>query len=157
MGIYYWLRDLWKLAYISHRRIRLNLSYQIETRKLAKEGASPDEVQNTIRGRFKGEHRLIFGEESGLWSDRVLRKVRKYRIPYPDQLEDSPNWWRPRYLHRWILTEEGYDLLKPKIREEEKYRREVAEFWLKIFGFWVQSITTLLSIIVAILALTLKH
>jgi hypothetical protein len=133
---FYWLRDQFKLAYIWRLRRTLDRNYRAEAKKLEEEGIPAEEIENTIRAILKGELRVIAGESHALWSDQVLRKVRKLRIPLPTQEgEDNPNWWRPKYLRRWVLTQEGYKLLEPKIREQEKYQREVATFWLKVSAF----------------------
>jgi hypothetical protein len=155
---FYWQRDQFKLAYIRRLRRRLDRSYRAETKKLEKEGVPAEEIEHRVRSGLKGDYRVIDGESHALWSDQVLRKVRKLGIPLPSQEgENNANWWRPRYLSRWVLTQEGYNLLKPEIREQEKYQREVAAFWLQVSAFWFGVITTLLSLTIAIIALLKQH
>ena len=99
------------------------------------------------------QHVLPFKDSRAFWSDRIVRKARELGIALPDESGNIACWWRPRYLSRSILTEEGYELLKPRIRDEEKYRREVADFWLQVSGV----VITVVGLLLEILELLLKH
>ena len=71
-------------------------------------------------------------------------EAERLRVPVP---EDEKYWTRLKYAPHFHLSEGGQAMLRKRVREEKKGRREAVSFWFNI-------ITVILSLLVAILALS---
>ena len=79
-------------------------------------------------------------------SDRLVAQAERLQVPVP---EEEKYWIRLKYAPHLHLSEEGQSILRGRVREEKKARREVASFWFNV-------VTVILSLLVAIFALYKK-
>ena len=77
--------------------------------------------------------------------DQLIEQAEDLGIPIPR--DDERYWEQRKYAPHQHLSEAGQEFLRLKVREEHKTRREIISFWFNI-------VTVILSLLVAILALT---
>ena len=92
-------------------------------------------------------------------SNRVIRKARRRAIDLPSR-RDKPHWWNddqdeegsvPEYaVSRW-LSETGRTGVLKLIKQE---RRSDIEWWAKLLGGLIGSLTALLGVVVALVSIS---
>jgi len=80
---------------------------------------------------------------------QLRRRATRLGVSFPSQGEPGMYdfmEWDDDHEESAFLTESGYAEVRRRIREEEKYRREV-------WGFWIASLTGLLGTLIGVLSL----
>jgi hypothetical protein len=133
-----------KLAKLQNERSRVSKDYEAERKRLLASSLSEEEASSKAALTYKGDFRVTHTNVVVFLSDRLIEEAERLRVPVP---EDEKYWTRLKYAPHFHLSEEGQAMLRKRVREEKKGRREAVSFWFNI-------ITVILSLLVAILALS---
>ena len=132
----------YRLVKLQRVRAQVSTDYEAERARLLASGMSEEEAATQAGQMHKGDFRATHTNVVVFQSDRLLEQAERLQVPVP---EDEQHWIRLKYAPHRHLTEEGQVILRSRIREEQKARREVASYWFNI-------ITVILSLLVAIFA-----
>jgi hypothetical protein len=132
-----------RLARLQRARTQASKDYDSEKRRLLASGLSEEEASNQAGSMHKGDLRATHTNVIVFQSDRLAEEAERLQVPVP---EDDKYWIRLKYAEHLHLSEEGQHILRARVREEKKSRREAISFWFNI-------IAVVLSLLIAILAL----
>jgi hypothetical protein len=137
------LLDAFRLAKLQRARAQVSKDRDAEQKELVARGMSEEEASTQAGQMHKGDFRATHSAISVFLSDRMVKEAERLEVPVP---EDDKYWIRLKYADHLHLSEEGLAILRQRVREEKKARREVISFWFNL-------ITVILSLLVALFAL----
>jgi len=135
-----------RLARLQRARSQASRDYDAEYKRLQASGLSEEEASTRAGSMHKAEIRATHTNVVVFQSDRLVAQAERLQVPVP---EEEKYWIRLKYAPHLHLSEEGQSILRGRVREEKKARREVASFWFNV-------VTVILSLLVAIFALYKK-
>ncbi len=79
---------------------------------------------------YQTEYMPLSDSVRAMESEQFLSKLRRYRIPYPDQWSvEGEKYWDQGQEGTYYLSTEGYHQLIKLLREEQKSRRDMVLGW----------------------------
>jgi len=101
--------------------------WQERREKLRHDEETDPHILRMLEDQYVEELRMIEEEREVHFTEKLLRKARRLRVPTPpmwyEDGEQSP-YWRTGPLHRRYLSRDGIKFVRKAIREEEKWRME---------------------------------
>lgn len=137
------LVDAFRLRKLQRAREQVSKDRDAKQKHLVAKGMSEEEASTQAWQMNKGDFRATHSAIAVFLSDRTVKEAERLQISVP---EDEKYWIRLKYADHLHLSEEGLVILRQRVREEKKARREVVTFWFNI-------ITVILSLLVALFAL----
>jgi hypothetical protein len=137
------IANAYRLARLQRARSEASKDYDAEKKRALASGLSEEEAALRAGSMHKGDLRATHTNVVVFQSDRLVEEAERLQVPVP---EEEKYWIRLKYAEHLHLSEEGQHILRARVREEKKARREAVSFWFNI-------ITVVLSLLVAILAL----
>ena len=137
------LLDGIKLAKLQRARSQVSKDRDAETKLLMAGGMPEEEASSKATQMHKGDFRATHSAIAAFLSDRMVKEAERFHVSVP---KDEKYWILLKYADHLHLSEEGIAVLRQRVREERKARREAISFWFNI-------ITVILSLLVAVLAL----
>ncbi|SRR6266567_1115619 len=137
------LVNTYRLTKLQGTRSQVDKDCEVERKRLVTSGMSEEEASTQAAQMHKGDFRATHTNVVVFLSDRLVAEAERLQVPIP---EDEKYWIRLKYAAHLHLSEEGQAILRSRVREEKKARREVISFWFNV-------ITVILSLLVAIFAL----
>jgi hypothetical protein len=137
------IANAYRLARLQRARTQASNDYDAEKKRSLASGLSEEEAALRAGSMHKGDLRATHTNVAVFQSDRLVEEAERLQVPVP---EEEKYWIRLKYAEHLHVSEEGQHILRARVREEKKARREAVSFWFNI-------ITVLLSLLVAILAL----
>src|SRR5260370_1244466 len=131
-----------KLAKLQRQRSQVSKEYEAELKRLLASGLSEEDAAAQARGSHKGDFRATHADVVVFLSDRLVEEAERLQVPVP---QDEKYWIRLKYAAHVHLSEEGQAILRQRVREEKKARREAV-------GFGFNIVTVILSLLVAVFA-----
>ena len=133
-------------------------------RERAEEARLGREHLQELESRFSHETQFAYEELDYATTERILRRARALRVPYPSARprghnpeDGDSNWAHGTIMGQWTLTEAGEAQLRRAIREEEKARRESAAVWFSGIATVIAVLTGLLGARSGLIALEQKE
>ena len=135
--------------FYDHQIKRINKSIAKDKKK-AKTKEEKDEVLES----YRFDYFWAIDEREAHQSNRLMKKARKYRIPFPrvpyGESSDSDGYWEGSHITDMaILTDKGHAQLNKLIREEKKGRAEIRLMYLPL----VTSLAAVFGVAAAVIAL----
>jgi len=127
-------------------------------RRLAE--AKANNARDAIEQIYKDSHetqKKLYSQIDNLITQSLRETADSLLVPYPSNEPGKPDMWMvDRISHNDVLTSLGRKTLEADIYEARKRTRESYGFWIQLFFTLMSFLIALGSLIVAILALSLK-
>ena len=111
---------------------------------------SADEKAQEDQSFYQVDYSLVWEELEEIKTNRFLKKVHKFNIPYPTRWsKEGKDMWSIGSFGNHYLTTEGLYKLRNILREEQKARRECWLGWVPMVTAWaalVSSATAILTV-----------
>jgi len=93
----------------------------VKARQAAKEAGLDMEGETQVE-----QHLASISEDEyrQIRDNKWLRKMYRWDLVVPSKSIRSGMWEHSSYTYEWLLTEEGFNQIRAKVREEQKQRRE---------------------------------
>lgn len=141
----------WKLEW---QRTLLSRAYSNDVTQARK--ANNGEKVRELESGLRFEMELHEEDEDSYFTNALLRKARKLRVPIPHKKdeagEESEYWYQGHYTGGWYLTNNGISALRKEIRGEIKARHESRSKWV----VWVSALTGVIGAITGLVAVLSK-
>ena len=135
------MREWLRLLMLNIKLKRLENNYRVFQRSKKYKNLNHNEKESEDQAYYQIEYSPAWEEIKEIKTNRFLRKLRKFDVPYPSKWsKEGKDIWNEGDFGSHYLTTEGFYKLRSILREEQKARRE---YW---FG-WVPLITALAAFI----------
>jgi hypothetical protein len=137
--------------------LKLEWIKKIIDRKYREEIAEVRKTKNrdaieSIESQHAFELDLIGQEQDSFYTDQLLKKARRLRVPRPPmpkiidgEFEESEDWELGQM--GWWLTDKGIVKVREEIRKEEKWRREGRAHWMLLLSGIAGVIGTIIGLV----------
>jgi hypothetical protein len=134
---------------LSLERKLVKKSYSKEIKK-AREDKDNRKLEE-LRRDCQFEEETITDEEDELFTNQLVNKARRLRVPVPTYLDEDGNisnsdYWEIRAGIPYYLTPLGISKLQEDIRKEERWKREGYVVWVSTIIGIISALTALIAV-----------